>query len=118
MILHVIESEIPPSALLAFIDPETGLKGAREKLRNTFENAASAMLEERSRQMSSSGGIKASYKTLYGKIADEIVAEAETGKYDLVLMASSRITSPVLLLGSIVRKVLDSTTRPVLVIHK
>ncbi len=48
VIMHVLESEVmPPSALLAFIRPDSGLEGARKELRSTFENAAVKMLERK-----------------------------------------------------------------------
>ena len=119
VILHVIESEaIPPSALLTFIQPERGLKGAKEDLRSTFEEAARRMLDQRVRESKDGGIANIEYIIRAGKPVDEIVNESESGNYDLVVMASSRITSKVRVLGSNVRRVLDSITRPVLVIHE
>ncbi len=120
VILHVIESEaIPPSALLTFIQPQgSGLKGAKEDLKSTFEEAARRMLDQRVRESKDSGIINVKYVIRAGKPVDEIVNESESGDYDLVIMASSRITSKVRVLGSNVRRVLDSISRPVLVIHE
>ena len=119
VILHVIESEaIPPSALLTFIQPARGLKGAKEDLRSTFEEAARRMLDQRVRESKDGGIANIEYIIRAGKPVDEIVNESESGNYDLVVMASSRITSKVRVLGSNVRRVLDSITRPVLVIHE
>jgi nucleotide-binding universal stress UspA family protein len=120
VILHVIESEaIPPSALLTFIQPERGLKGAKEDLKSTFEEAARRMLDQRVRESKKDGGIaNVEYIIKEGKPVDEIVNESESRNYDLVVMASSRITSKVRVLGSNVRRVLDSISRPVLVIHE
>jgi nucleotide-binding universal stress UspA family protein len=120
VILHVIESEaIPPSALLTFIRPEVGLKGAKEDLRSTFEEAARRMLEQRVRESKDDDDEFANVEYIIraGKPVDEIVNESESRNYDLVVMASSRITSKVRVLGSNVRRVLDSIRRPVLVIH-
>jgi nucleotide-binding universal stress UspA family protein len=120
VILHVIESEtIPPSALLTFIRPEGGLKGAKEDLKSTFEEAARRMLEQRIKESKDDDGIdNVEYIIRAGKPVDEIIDESEDRNYDLVVMASSRITSKVRVLGSNVRRVLDSITRPVLVIHE
>jgi universal stress protein G/universal stress protein F len=119
VILHVIESEvIPPSALLTFIRPETGLKGAKEDLKSTFEEAARRMLEQRIKESKDDGIANVEYIIRAGKPVDEIIDESEDRNYDLVVMASSRITSKVRVLGSNVRRVLDSITRPVLVIHE
>lgn len=120
IIVHVLEPEmIPPSALLAFIRPETsGLEGAKENLRSTFEGAAAKMLEERIKIANIAGADKVSYIIKTGKPVEEIVRESESGNYDLVVMASSRITSTVRVLGSNIRRVLDSIRRPVLVVHE
>jgi nucleotide-binding universal stress UspA family protein len=119
VILHVIESEaIPPSALLTFIRPEAGLKGAKEDLKSTFEEAARRMLEQRVRESKDDRIANIEYIIRAGKPVDEIVNESENRNYDLVVMASTRITSKVRVLGSNVRHVLDSIRRPVLVIHE
>jgi nucleotide-binding universal stress UspA family protein len=119
VILHVIESEaIPPSALLTFIRPEAGLKGAKEDLKSTFEEAARRMLEQRITESKDDRIANIEYIIRAGKPVDEIVNESENRNYDLVVMASTRITSKVRVLGSNVRHVLDSIRRPVLVIHE
>lgn len=119
VILHVIESEaIPPSALLTFIRPERGLKGAKEDLKSTFEEAARRMMDQRVRESKDDGIANVEYITRAGKPVDEIVNESESTNYDLVVMASSRIASKVRVLGSNVRRVLDSIRQPVLVIHE
>ncbi len=119
VILHVIESEaIPPSALLTFIQPEAGLKGAKEDLKSIFEEAARRMLDQRVRESKDGGNANVEYIIRAGKPVDEIVNESESRNYDLVVMASSRITSKVRVLGSNVRRVLDSIRLPVLVIHE
>lgn len=119
VILHVIESEaIPPSALLTFIRPEVGLKGAKEDLKSTFEEAARRMMDQRVRESKDDGIANVEYITRAGKPVDEIVNESESTNYDLVVMASSRIASKVRVLGSNVRRVLDSIRQPVLVIHE
>jgi nucleotide-binding universal stress UspA family protein len=92
VILHVIESEaIPPSALLTFIQPERGLKGAKEDLRSTFEEAARRMLDQRVRESKDGGIANIEYIRRARKPVDEIMNESESGNYDLVVMASSRI---------------------------
>ncbi len=57
-----------------------------------------------------------SYKIQTGRPVDEIVKLAEAMNIDLIVMASSKITSPVMVLGSITRRVIDGTKKPVLVI--
>jgi nucleotide-binding universal stress UspA family protein len=119
VIFHVMENDsIPPSALLAFIKPDTGLTDARERLRATFEGAAARMLEEKVRAARASGVNGVSTKISSGKPADAIVIESEAAGYDLIVMASSRIASSIRALGSTARRVLDSTKKPVLLIHE
>jgi nucleotide-binding universal stress UspA family protein len=77
-----------------------------------------SQLDERIRQCKDAGINKISYKIRAGKIVDEIVRQSEEMDFDLIIMASSRISSYVRVLGSIVRKVADSIRKPVLLIHE
>ncbi len=119
VIFHVIEADsVPPSTLLAFIKPDAGLEKAREEVRNIFEGAVGRMLEERVQEAKSSGINAISYKISSGSPADAIVIESEANQYDLIIMSSSRIVSTIRALGSTARRVLDSTRKPVLLIHE
>ena len=119
VILNVIEHDvIPPSALLGFVKPDTPVEKVKEDLRNTLEGGVRQMLDERIRQCKDAGINKISYKIRTGKIVDEIVHQSEEMDCDLIIMASSRITSYVRVLGSVVRRVLDSARKPVLIIHE
>lgn len=119
VIFHVMESDsIPPSTLLAFIKPGAGLEEAREQVRTIFEGAVGRMFEERVQAAKASGINAVSYKISGGKPADTIVTESEEGEYDLIVMSSSRIASSIRALGSTARRVLDSTKKPVLLVHE
>jgi nucleotide-binding universal stress UspA family protein len=119
VIFHVMETDsIPPSTLLAFIKPGAGLEEAREEERTIFEGAVGRMFEERVQAAKTSGINAVSYKISSGKPADAIVIESEASEYDLIVMASSRIASSIRALGSTARRVLDSTRKPVLLIHE
>ena len=109
---------IPPSTLLAFIKPGAGLEEAREEVRTIFEGAVGRMLEERVQAAKASGINAVSYKISSGKPSDAIVIESEASEYDLIVMSSSRITSSIRALGSTARRVLDSTKKPVLLVHE
>ncbi len=76
------------------------------------------MLEERIRRCNDAGVSKISYKIRSGKPVDEIIHQSEEIDFDVIIMASSRITSTVRVLGSTVRKVLDSIKKPVFLIHE
>jgi nucleotide-binding universal stress UspA family protein len=119
--LHVIQhtKDIPPSTLLAFIGPDRPLEKAKEDLKNMAEAGVRKILEERVRICREEGKIKqVSYKIESGKPVDEIVRIAEENGYDLIVMASSRISSSVRLLGSTTKGVMDSVRKPVLIIHE
>ena len=120
VVINVIEDVvIPPSTLLTFIKPDRPIEKAKEDLRNTLEGEVKQMLDERIRQCKEDAGInKISYKIRTGKIVDEIVHQSEEMDFDLIIMASSRISSYVRVLGSTVRKVVDSIRKPVLLIHE
>jgi len=88
--MHVMETNtVPPGALLGYILSGDELIEAKENLRKTFEDAATLMLEEKTRELEESGISKVSYKIKNGKPSDEIVNESEVGLYDLIVMASS-----------------------------
>src|SRR5919202_4752514 len=119
IVLNVIEREvIPPSTLLTFIKSDTPIEKAKEDLRNALERGVKQMLDERIRQCKDAGINKISHKIRTGKIVDEIVNQSEEMDFDLIIMASSRITSSIRVLGSIVRRVVDSIRKPVLLIHE
>jgi nucleotide-binding universal stress UspA family protein len=119
VIFHVMETDsIPPSTLLAFIKPGAGLEEAREEVRTIFEGAVGRILDERVQAAKASGINAVSYKISSGKPADAIVIESEASEYDLIVMSSSRIASSIRALGSTARRVLDSTKKPVLLIHE
>jgi nucleotide-binding universal stress UspA family protein len=58
-----------------------------------------------------------SYKVLAGKPENEVIKFSEESDIDLIVMASSRISSTIRVIGSTVRKVIDSTSKHFLVIH-
>jgi nucleotide-binding universal stress UspA family protein len=119
VVLNVIEPEIiPPSTLLMFIKSDTPIEKAREDLRNTLEGGVKQMLDERITQCKDAGINKISYKIRIGKPVNEIVHLSEEMDFDVIIMASSRITSSVRILGSTVRKVIDSIRKPLLLIHE
>jgi nucleotide-binding universal stress UspA family protein len=119
VMLNVIETEIiPPSALLAYFKSDTPIEKTKEDLRNIIERGVKQMLDERIRLCKDAGINKISYKIRTGKIVDEIVHHSEEMDFDLIIMASSRITSKIRVLGSVVRRVLDSIIKPVLIIHE
>lgn len=119
VIMQVMEVDyIPPSALLGYIRPGDDLFEAKERLRASFETGAKQKLEEKAKELKITGISKVSYKIKSGKPSDEIVHESEEGMYDLIVMASSRISSSIRVLGSNARRVIDSTRKPVLLIHE
>jgi nucleotide-binding universal stress UspA family protein len=75
------------------------------------------MIEEKIRLCKEAGvTTQISYKIQTGRPVEEIVKLAEEMSVDLIVMTSSKIISPVMVLGSITRKVMDGTKKPVLVI--
>jgi nucleotide-binding universal stress UspA family protein len=84
----------------------------------TVEGEVKRMIEDKIRLCREAGVTsQVSYKIQTGKTVEEIVKLAEELRVDLIVMASSRIISSVMVLGSITRKVMDGTKRPVLVIR-
>ena len=89
----------------------------RADLEITVEGEVKQMIEDKIRLCKEAGVTsQISYKIQTGKPVDEIVKLAEEMNIDLIVMASSKIISPVMVLGSITRRVIDGTKKPVLVI--
>ena len=59
-----------------------------------------------------------SYNVLAGKPPDEIIKFSDESDIDLIVMASSRISSTIRVIASTVRKVIDSIRKPVLLINE
>ena len=78
------------------------------------------MVEQRIKQCKQAGAKnQISYRMQTGKnIADDILDLSEKMNIDLIIMASSKVTSPIMGLTSATRRVIDGTNRPVLVIHE
>ena len=85
----------------------------------TLKGQAEQMVEERMKQCKQAGAKnQVSYKMQTGKnLVDEILDVSEQMNIDLIVMASSKVTSPIMGLTSATRKIIDGANRPVLVIH-
>jgi nucleotide-binding universal stress UspA family protein len=59
-----------------------------------------------------------SYLIKIGKPADGIIDTVKETNSNIVIMASSRVSSPIRVLGSNARKVLDSIGKPIMIIHE
>ena len=123
VILNVVEhiESKEPSTVTATVKGEgrESDKTERGNLEITMEGGVKQLIEEKIRSCKEAGVTsQVSYKIQTGKPVDEIVKLAEDTNIDLIVMASSRITSPVMVHGSITRKVMDGTKKPVLVIRE
>ncbi|HEY9387907.1 MAG TPA: universal stress protein [Nitrososphaeraceae archaeon] len=106
VILHVLERV------------ENVLGGTKEELSLTTEGHMRQMLEERIKLCKKAGVKEVSYMIRSGRPADEIVRMVGERYYDLIVMASSRISSTIrIILGSNAKRVLDSVGKPILLIR-
>jgi nucleotide-binding universal stress UspA family protein len=109
------------SAVLATMRGGEGgeIEKANRDVEVTMEGGVKRMIEEKMKLCKEAGvKSKVSYKIQTGKPLDEIVKLSEEMNIDLVVMASSKITSSVRVLGSTTRKVIRTVKKPVLVIHE
>jgi nucleotide-binding universal stress UspA family protein len=85
-----------------------------------IEGHAEQIMEQRIRLCKEAGAKnQISYKMQTGKnLVEEILNLSENMNTDLIVMASSKVTSPIMGLTSITRKVIDGSKNPVLVIHE
>ena len=119
VIMNVIDTDvIPPSSVLAFLKQDKPLEQAKEDMESMLEGAVKQMLEERVRLCKELGSGRVSYTVRAGKPVEEIIAAAEEANCDLIVMASGKITSAIRSLGSVARRVLDSTRKPTLIVHE
>jgi nucleotide-binding universal stress UspA family protein len=82
------------------------------------EEGIRQMLEKRTNLCRKAGVKEVSYIIRSGRPADEIVRLVGERYYDLIVMASSRISSTIrIILGSNAKRVLDSVPKPILVIR-
>jgi nucleotide-binding universal stress UspA family protein len=122
VILNVVEhiESKESSTVTATVKGEGGKefdKTGRADLEITVEGEVKKMIEEKIRLCKEAGvTTQISYKIQTGRPVEEIVKLAEEMSVDLIVMTSSKIISPVMVLGSITRKVMDGTKKPVLVI--
>jgi nucleotide-binding universal stress UspA family protein len=122
VILNVVEhiESKESSTVTATVKGEGGKefdKTGRADLEITVEGEVKKMIEEKIRLCKEAGVTsQVSYKIQTGRPVEEIVKLAEEISVDLIVMTSNKIISPVMVLGSITRKVMDGTKKPILVI--
>ena len=109
-------TEIVILHVLVCLDSVLGL--IKENLSTTSESDIRLLLEERTKLCQRAGVKEVSYVIRSGRPAEEIVSLIGERYYDLIVMASSRITSTIgIILGSNAKKILDSVAKPILVIR-
>ena len=82
-----------------------------------MESAGKRFQEEKIKMCKRRGVENVSYTLKVGKPTDEIVTAAEELDADLIVMASSRISSLINVVEITARKVIDSSKRTVLIVH-
>ncbi|HZD33778.1 MAG TPA: universal stress protein [Nitrososphaeraceae archaeon] len=127
-ILNVIENyedlkEVLPTTIRA--EQEKKLERSNKNdsqgvdLKVTVEGALRKVIEEKIRLCQEAGlDTQITYEIHTGKAGDEIINLAGHEDFDLIVMASHRITSTLKSLGSTARKVMDNVKKPILLIHE
>ena len=88
-------------------------------LKVSVEGALRKVIEEKIHLCQEAGlDNQITYEIHTGKASDEIIQLAELKGFDLIVMASHRITSTLKSIGSTARKVMDNVKNPVLLIHE
>ena len=88
-------------------------------LKVSVEGALRTVIEEKIHLCQEAGlDNQITYEIHTGKASDEIIQLAELKGFDLIVMASHRITSTLKSIGSTARKVMDNVKNPVLLIHE
>jgi nucleotide-binding universal stress UspA family protein len=120
VILHVLEDI--EDARVTSLDVSTRDSGSKgdtshtegKDLKYTLEGQGIRIIEDKIRMCKENGVNQVSYKVQIGNPADEIIKISQEKDFDLIIMASRRITSRIL--GSTTRKVIDTVKKPTLII--
>lgn len=127
-ILNVVENyedlrDVLPATIRTAQEPDSerstksGLQ--RGDLKVSMEGTLRKVIEEKISLCKEAGlNTQITYEIRTGNPSDEIVKIAELTEFDLVVMASHRITSTIKSIGSITRKVMDTIRKPILLIHE
>ena len=102
-------------------DTERSTKSGLQRgdLKVSVEGVLRKVIEEKISLCNEAGlNTPITYEIRTGNPSDEIVKVAELTEFDLVVMASHRITSTIKSIGSITRKVMDTIRKPILLIHE
>lgn len=127
-ILNVIENyedlkEVLPTTIRA--EQEKKLERSNKNdsqgvdLKVSVEGALRKVIEEKIRLCQEAGlDTQITYEIHTGKASDEIINLSAQEDFDLIVMASHRITSTLKSMGSTARKVMDNVKKPILLIHE
>ena len=121
VILRVIEDvdKLGDTSVKVSQDSSTTMKKNNEKdLRRNVEGELVDAMEEKIRKCTQAGSKnKISYQIKTGSTQEEIVKECEQTKYDLIVMATSRLDSWMRSLFSETRKTISNINIPVLIVQ-
>ena len=121
VILNVVKNinKIEPTTIEATTTNTANDEKNKDDIQISLKGQAEKMVEERIKQCKQAGAKnQISYKMQTGKnLVDEILDISEQMNIDLIVMASSKVTSPIMGLTSATRKIIDGAFT-VLVIHE
>jgi nucleotide-binding universal stress UspA family protein len=101
---------------VAETEPALFLEGGRE--RHEIQDPEVRRAFERALETLQKAGVEAEAKVRYGKIADQILAEASTGNHDLIIMGSHGMGGiRRFILGSVSEEVVKRARIPILVVR-
>ncbi len=125
-ILNVIENyedlkDVLPTTIRAEQEGklEESDKNEDVDLKVSVEGALRKVIEEKIRLCQEAGlKTQVTYEIHTGKASEEIIDLVGEKDFDLIVMASHRITSTLKSIGSTARKVMDNVKKPILLIHE
>jgi nucleotide-binding universal stress UspA family protein len=96
------------------IENKNGIQTENKDLKVTLKGQGMRIIEDKIRICKENGVKQVSYKVQIGNPDDEIIKLSQEIDFDLIIMASKRITSRIL--GSTTRKVIDTVKRATLIV--
>lgn len=118
IIVHIVDSRfVPPSTTLGLISEKTTLENAKTQVIRILKSGAEIMLKDRI-EKAKKGGVSARFLLGIESPAEEIVSIANAEKVEMTVLGSRQLNGDKMItLGSVARRVSETASCPVMLVH-